>query len=224
MVKNFFQLNLSPHAKKLEMRYLENNNLFSVPFFYNMNSCQWEIENLILNQNSLYFFSLNDSNYFLDPLNQNIHRAKNSMIYSVHNQHINGTEIYSDLIFSVQSFKIQNANLDSYLFTKNFFVTDEVVGLLIDMNKTIIDMIKESIILTFEWIGPNGTYYITDKFLTVDFLRGSSKIKHGLRIDPSTMAQGKWTVRILVNNVLNHESVFFVQSMTYKKPYRLKMH
>lgn len=135
----------------------------------------------------------------------------------------NGTEIYSDLIFSVQSFKIQNANLDSHLFTKNFFVTDEVVGLLIDMNKTIIDTIKESIIFTFEWIGPNGTYYITDKFLTVDFLRSSSKIKHGLRIDPSTMAQGKWTVRILVNNVLNHESVFFIQSMTYKKPYSLKM-
>lgn len=38
------------------------------------------------------------------------------------------------------------------------------------------------------------------------------------------ITQGKWTVRILVNNVLNHESVFFVQSMTYKKPYRLKMH
>ena len=145
------------------------------------------------------------------------------MLYSVHNQNINGTEIYSDLIMSVQSFKVQKDNLDSYLFTKIFFVTDEVVGLLIDMNKTIIDTIKESIIFTFEWIGPNGTYYITDKFLTVDFLRGPSKIKHGLRIDSSTMEQGKWTVRILVNNVLNHESVFFVQSMTYKNPYSLKM-
>ena len=59
MVKNFFQLNLSHHAKKLEMRYLEDNNLFSVPFSYNMNSCQWEIDNLtrvLISQNYVTLF------------------------------------------------------------------------------------------------------------------------------------------------------------------------
>ncbi|MFJ7666955.1 hypothetical protein ACIQXI_07590 [Lysinibacillus sp. NPDC097195] len=219
MVNRKFQVNLSPFVKKLEMKYLEGDKLTNVPFYYNSVSCQWEIDNLVLIQNCLYYFCLNDSNYFLDPLNQNIYIDKNTMIYSVYNQHLINTEVFEDLISSVKSFKIQNSNLDTYLFTKNFFLTDEVVGLLVTINRTITDTIKNSIIVTFEWIGPDGTYYITDKFLPVDFFQGSSTIKHGLRIDSSTMQTGKWIVRILVNNILNLQSIFYIHSVTYKNPY-----
>ncbi len=222
MVNRKFQINLSPFVKKLEMKYLEGNELINVPLYYNRISCQWEIDNLILIQNCLYYYCLNDSNFFLDPLNLNIYKDKNTMIYSVYDQHLINTEIYEDFILSVQSFKIQNSNPDTYLFTKNFFLTDEVIGLLVNINRTIIDTIKYSIIVTFEWIGPEGTYYITDKYLPVDFFQGSSTIKHGLRIDSNTMQTGKWIVRILVNNILNFQFNFYIQSVTYKNPYNSK--
>lgn len=120
----------------------------------------------------------------------------------------------------VEAYNINKAN--AHKAAVGVGASQALIGLLVNINRTIIDTIKYSIIVTFEWIGPEGTYYITDKYLPVDFFQGSSTIKHGLRIDSNTMQTGKWIVRILVNNILNFQFNFYIQSVTYKNPYNSK--
>lgn len=185
---------------------MDQERLISEDCLYNEERNCWVIDIQDMPNNTLYYFGKND-NYFLDPNNPNIYIDGN-IYYSVYKKQ---PKLIEDKF--IVNCKINNkAVLSNYLPT--VFLNDPDISLQLDIafNK----YLKKKIhIITIEWISPQETYYVMDKLLEID--EGETKITLNphLKIDPSTMRQGIWSIRILVSNFLVKDLQFKLSSITY---------
>ncbi|NNU97474.1 hypothetical protein [Anoxybacillus sp. EFIL] len=212
VILSHMYLNLSECAKGLNLNKAVNGGIVQFPFEYNCEMRLWETK-CYFEEGNKYFFSLKGNNYFLDPLNPNVYEEK-GMIYSVFHKYVsrrNDTDIqeHIDIIdFSTYRFWDEEAR------SAVFYLTDSFICLSLVLRVCKVKM-NHPLIVTLEWIDPQETYYVTDKWIDPSKYNGEIKLNPKLTVDSSTMRTGYWRTRLLINNSFLGEVTYRVSNLIY---------
>ncbi|KIQ95735.1 hypothetical protein LH47_00166 [Anoxybacillus thermarum] len=207
-------LNLSRYAQELNLNRLTDKGIIKTPFEYNFDLCLWEAE-CHFEDGDNYFLSLKNNNYFLDPSNRNI-CEKSGMMYSVFCQctsNQSGTNVldHIDMIdFSTFS-PSGEKGAPSVFYLTDVFICLRLV-LRVRKNK-----VRNPFIITLEWIDPQETHYVTDRWIDPIKYDEIIKLEPKLAIDSSTMRTGEWATRILINNIFLGEVKYKIFHLNYSE-------